>query len=363
MPEVLALVPYRLGTAGGQRTTIEAWAGTLVDHGMHVTFVPYESDALHDDLYRPGRTLAKGAEMARAFGRRVRFLRDLSGYDAVFVHREAALFGPEILERWVVRHRVPLIYGLDDPLFVPYHSPSNGALSRLKFPGKVARVCSLASSVIVNGPRLRTFAEAHNANVWMVPNLVDAATYRPQIRPAGTPPCLGWIGSASTASNLDILAEPLGTLARRMAFSVELIGTNRGAIGDVPCVATPWSASNEVEHLRRFDVGLLPLGDHPWNPWKFNFKLAQYMALGIPPVCTPAGANPEIIEHGVTGFLAATSDDWVRYLEDLLTDESLRHRMALAAAEYAHHTFTVEANQEAIVGAFESALDRVPGGR
>src|SRR5262249_31578651 len=157
--------------------------------------------------------------------------------------------------------------------------------------------------------------------------------------------------------NLDILAKPLTELARRVPFAVGLVGTTRGAIGAVPCLSRQWSVSSEVKDLRRFDVGLLPLGDHPWNPWKFNFNLAQYMALGIPPVCTPMGSNPEIVDHGVTGFLAATSDDWVRYLEELITNDPLRQRMGAAAAEYAHSHFTVKANEEAIVGAFRSALE------
>jgi glycosyltransferase involved in cell wall biosynthesis len=102
------------------------------------------------------------------------------------------------------------------------------------------------------------------------------------------------------------------------------------------------------------------MGPHPWNDWKFSLKLAQYMALGIPAVATPAGSIPEQIEHGVTGFLAATSDDWVRYLEELITNDPLRQRMGAAAAEYAHRHFTVAANEEAIVGAFRSALERGP---
>jgi glycosyltransferase involved in cell wall biosynthesis len=129
----------------------------------------------------------------------------------------------------------------------------------------------------------------------------------------------------------------------------------------VPCRSKAWAATSEVEDLRRFDVGLVPLGDHPWNPWKFNYKLAQYMALGIPPVCTPIGSNSEIVEHGVTGFLAATPDDWVRYLEELITNDRLRQQMGAAAARYAHSHFTVAANEGAIVGAFRSALDRPPG--
>jgi glycosyltransferase involved in cell wall biosynthesis len=301
--------------------------------------------------------------MLRAFVKRIPSLADLSRYDAVLVYREAALIGPEILERWVVRRGVPLIYVLDDPLFVPYRSPSNGPLSRLKSPGKVTRLCSLASTVIVNGSPLRIFAERHNRNVWVVPNLVDATTYQPRIRSAGVPPCLGWIGSPSTAGNLDLLAEPLRRLASRVVFELQVVGATRRTIGTVPCTWKPWTADSEVEDLGRFDVGLLPLGNHPWNPWKFNFKLAQYMALGIPPVCTPVGSNPEIVDHGVTGFLAASSGDWVRYLEELLTNDSLRQEMGAAGAEYAHRHFTVAANEDAIVGAFRSSLEGAPGAR
>jgi glycosyltransferase involved in cell wall biosynthesis len=50
------------------------------------------------------------------------------------------------------------------------------------------------------------------------------------------------------------------------------------------------------------------------------------MALGIPPVCTPMGSNAKLVEHGVTGWLAATPDEWVRYLEALITDDELRQQ-------------------------------------
>jgi glycosyltransferase involved in cell wall biosynthesis len=288
----------------------------------------------------------------------VQLLRHLDGYDAAFVYREAALIGPEICERVLSRRGLPIIYGLDDPLFVPYRSPANGVLSWLKFPGKVARLCTLASSVIVNGSPLRQFAGRYNRNVRVVPNLVDECAYRPEVRPAGHPPRLGWIGSHSSAANLDILAEPLSRLARRTPFELHLIGCDRPAVGDVACVVKAWSAATEVRDLRLVDVGLVPLADHPWNAWKFNFKLVQYMALGIPPVCTPVGSNAEIVDHGTTGFLASTSDDWVGYLEALITDDQLRQRMGAAASDYARQHFTLRANEEAIVGGFRSALER-----
>jgi glycosyltransferase involved in cell wall biosynthesis len=358
MADILALVPYPIGTAGGQRTSIESWAPMLADHGITVHFAPFASDALHAELYVPGGATAKATGLLRAYLHRLELLRDLAVYDAVFVYREAALIGPDILERMVTRRGLPIIYGLDDPLFVPYRSPANGALSRLKFPGKVARLCALATAVIVNGSPLRRFAAQYNGNVWVVPNLVNEEAYQPEVRPRRDPPCLGWIGSHSSASNLDLLAEPLGDLARRVDFEVHLVGAHRPAVGSVSCVSKSWSEASEVRDLRLFDAGLLPLNDHPWNAWKFSFKLAQYMALGIPPVCTPIGDNAAVVEHGANGFLASTSEDWVRCLEALITDDQLRQQMGAAASAYAHRHFTLGANQETIVRAFRSALER-----
>jgi glycosyltransferase involved in cell wall biosynthesis len=359
---VLAMVPYRLGTAGSQRTSIEAWAPLLARHGIEVAFAPFASEALHRSLYREGALSAKAAGMLVAYLRRLALVSDLSGYDAVYVHREAALIGPALLERWVVRRGVPLVYGLDDPLFVPYRSPANGALAALKFPGKVARICAMAAAVVVNGSPLEAFARRHSRNVWVVPNLVDEAVYRPCATLDHRPPRLGWIGSASSDSNLELLAAPLSILAERVAFELRLVGSERRAVGRVACRAMAWSPETEVRDLRGFDIGLLPLDDHPWNPWKFNFKLAQYMALGIPPVCTPKGCAAEIVEHGVTGFLASTPEEWVSLLETLIRDEALRRSIGRAAAAYAHRHFTLSANEEAILGAFASVLGAAPEG-
>jgi glycosyltransferase involved in cell wall biosynthesis len=86
-------------------------------------------------------------------------------------------------------------------------------------------------------------------------------------------------------------------------------------------------------------------------------KTAQYMALGIPPVATPLGSNPEVVEHGVTGFLADSQDEWVEYLSRLINDHELRLRMSHAAARAAKEKYSLEGNTEKIIEAFQAALN------
>lgn len=357
MKRILALVPSELGHSPGQRSTIELWERPLRRAGVVLEYAPFETPILRRVLGKKGGVLLKVQEMLRAYTRRVRLLRDLRGFDAVYAYREAALIGPALLERWVARRGVPIIYSLDDPLYVPYVSPSNGWLSYLKFFGKVASICRLSQVVIVNSRFHREYAEKYSRNVRQIPSLVDERIYRYRPERSHRPPvCVGWSGSPSTATNLGLVTGALRELARRVPYRLHLIGAERLEVPGVECTAHPWRAETEVHDLEQLDVGLVPLPDSEWNRRKFNLKVAQYMALGIVPVATPLGSNPDVIAHGLDGFLASTSGDWTSHLETLVRDGALRTAMAERAARKAQANFTIQAQAHAVTEAFASAF-------
>jgi glycosyltransferase involved in cell wall biosynthesis len=354
---VLALTPNLYGVSPGQRSSIELWDKVLEPAGITMDHSPFETAELREVIYGPGRHGAKAVELARAYVRRVLSVRSVDDYDAVLVYREAALVGPELIERWVARKGKPIIYQLDDPLYVPYRSPFSGWFSYLKFFGKVGRIIGLSSVVIVNSSHHREYAARHNRNVWQIPSVVDADVYQPAERRASNGSvCLGWTGSASTASNLAVISTPVQEVARRADVRLHLIGVAESPFPAVPTTVRPWRADTEVEELRNLDVGLLPLPLNEWNKRKFYLKLVQYMALGIPAVCTPLGSNPEVVEQGRTGFLAGTDKEWIESLERLATDADLRSERGDRAAEVAHARYTLQANADKIVAAFRSAV-------
>ncbi len=61
----------------------------------------------------------------------------------------------------------------------------------------------------------------------------------------------------------------------------------------------------------------------------FSNTLIEYMQSGLPVVCSNVGGNPEIVEHGVNGFLYETGDIQIlaKYILELIVDDSLRERM------------------------------------
>jgi glycosyltransferase involved in cell wall biosynthesis len=125
------------------------------------------------------------------------------------------------------------------------------------------------------------------------------------------------------------LDHALQRLAAKRTFRVRVVGASH-AIDGVSMETVPWRASTEVEDLQRIDIGVMPLPDDRWSRGKCGLKALQYMALGIPTICSPVGVNTSIIQHDENGLLARTDNEWVACLERLLDDEALRKRLGSA---------------------------------
>jgi glycosyltransferase involved in cell wall biosynthesis len=333
------------------------WEKILRPAGIDVEYAPFESERLRQILYQPGNQLSKAVEMVRGYVDRVRLVRDLDDYDAVFVYREAALVGPAFLERMIAR-RKPIIYQLDDPLYVPYRSPANGLLSYLKFVGKVKEIIKMSTTVLVNSTHIRQFAEQFNKNIWQVPSVVDLDKFTyDEADQDRQPVCVGWSGSPSTIRNLKMIAEPLRRISESGLCDIRLIASKDIKLDGVRYQAQNWNGTTEVDDLRRIQIGLVPLGDdNPWNPYKFIMKTAQYMSLGIVPVGRPMASNTEVIRHGENGFLAGTDDEWFEHIMTLVRDPELRKSMSREAVRDAAAKYSLQANTDKIISAFRSVV-------
>lgn len=353
--KVLTLIPYQKGYAPGQRGSIELWEHVLKPEGITLDYAPFESDKLREILYKNGNHISKITEMLRGYIQRIGVLNRLDEYDAVFVYREAALLGPAFLERMIARKK-PIIYQLDDPLYVPYKSPSNGIFSYLKFFGKVKEIIRISKVVIANSSHIRDYALQYNKNVWQVPSVVDTDifTYKPLQVQDSEPARIGWSGSPTTLKNLKLVEKPLQKLSGA-GHKFYFIGGTDINLKNVNYTAQKWCGETEVEDLRKMQIGLVPLPDNGWNKHKFIMKTAQYMALGIVPVGTPMASNTEVIRHGENGFLAGDDSEWVKYLTLLVNDSELRNKFSLKAVEDAQNKYSLKANTPKIIEAFCSA--------
>jgi glycosyltransferase involved in cell wall biosynthesis len=342
---ILAIVPSTYDTSPGQRFRIEQWEPLLRERGVEITYEPFESDELHNLLYQTGNLTGKLAHVSRRFAHRFSVTNSARQYDAVYVFREAALLGPPLFEWLIKRKRVPMVFDFDDAIFVSYRSPSNGYLSYLKFAAKTNTICRLASHVMVGNPYLAAYARQFNPRVTIVPTTIDTEKYTIQSKEPAAAPIIGWTGSFSTVQHLDTLARALQKLAQHERFRLRVIGTPEYRLEGVEVEAMRWRARTEVDDLRSVDIGVMPLPDDAWSKGKCGLKALQFMALGIPTVCSPVGVNTEIIQDGENGLIAGTEDEWVEKLSQLLRSIELRKQLGLAGRA------TVESKYSAIAQA------------
>jgi glycosyltransferase involved in cell wall biosynthesis len=119
----------------------------------------------------------------------------------------------------------------------------------------------------------------------------------------------------------------LRKLVARSDVEIRVISDREPLLPGVPYVWRRWSAYTETEELSALDVGIMPMPDDSWSRGKCAMKALQYMAMGIPPVCSDVGANRELIRHGENGFLATTSEEWLEHLLMLIGNPAARARV------------------------------------
>src|SRR5262249_28330839 len=134
------------------------------------------------------------------------------------------------------------------------------------------------------------------------------------------------------------------------------LGAEQFPLGGLPGSFPRWEYHTELQYLAEFDIGIMPVRPSDWANGKAGYKLLQYMALGLPSVASPDGVNAEIVEDGITGFLAADADAWRDRLSALIDDAALRARLGAAARARAERCYSVECFFPSWRGLLESAM-------
>ena len=327
---VLAVVPSLYDTSPGQRFRIEQWEPILKTSGIELTYAPFETEELKAVLHKPGNVVAKIGAVTRNMHRRSRELSDVGDFDLIYLFREAALLGPPWFERKAARSRLRVVFDFDDAIFHAYKSPSNGYMSYLKFPGKTAEICRLSTHVMAGNEYLANYARRYNTNVSIVPTTIDTDKYKVAEEDEPAVVTIGWSGSFSTIQHLDTVRDVFQELARAEQFRLRVIGAPVYKIAGVDVEAMQWRSSTEIADLSAIDIGIMPLPDDDWSKGKCGLKALQYMALGIPTVCSPVGVNSTIIRDGENGFLAAEPAEWVEKIRRLMHSPEMRQTTGIA---------------------------------
>ena len=183
--------------------------------------------------------------------------------------------------------------------------------------------------------------------ITVVPNFLDCSRYRrrfdPALRarlcPGGTEALLVHVSNFRPVKQVHLAIEAFRLVRRRVRARFVLIGdgpvradlerrvADDGLAGDVEFVG---EQQDLVPWLSVGDAFLLPSAQE-----SFGLAALEAMACELPVVAFRVGGLPEMIEHGVTGFICEPQsvDEMAGRTVELLTDDHRRAAIGQAAAE------------------------------
>ena len=217
----------------------------------------------------------------------------------------------------------------------------------------------------------RFLAEAARRNLGItkpidvVYNFVDADVFVPRSRTGLrlAPPETRVLMHASNfrpVKNIPTVVQVFAEVRKHLAAKLVMIGDGPEKPG-AEQLARKLGVERDVLFLGNQDCmeELLPLADVfllPSSSESFGLVALEAMSAEVPVVASDIGGLPEVVEHGVTGFLHDTADvpGFVGSVLRLLTDEKLRRAMGRRARRVARARFDVDDMVDRYIQVYDS---------
>src|SRR5262252_4730743 len=186
--------------------------------------------------------------------------------------------------------------------------------------------------------------------VVVVPNAIDLHWFRRVLRgaPRRLPgPTIGWSGGRRPDDDLEQVAVAWGRIASRFERVTFVVGGYLPPViaSHVPAerlVTVPWLPLDRYPAgIRDVDIACCSVADTPFNRSKSVIKAFEAAVAGAAVVATPT-VYGGLIEHGVTGLLAETADQWEAALADLVEHPARRAILARRLLKVVEREHTLE---------------------
>jgi glycosyltransferase involved in cell wall biosynthesis len=350
---VLFLAAFWPGNAGYEYR-VARWADLLEQEGFEV-----DIDCVFDHeqfwSWVEGNDPRLYVEPAR---RRLRRILESSDYGVVIVRREILLwndYGGLFLERLLLAMHPNAILDVDDDLGAAKGEPRQ--LSRFgrmlgEHPAKFSAGLRMYRKVIAGSDYLRQLVlerapQLDEGDIAVIPTCLDYEDEEPRTYGKRDGPLtFGWIGGTGNLEQLDLVVPALERIGRDLPVRLLVISGRSYAAGSIEVENVTWDMRTHLDHLRRVDIGLMPLRDTPSGRGKCGFKLLQYMGLGVVGVATALTVNREIIDDGVNGFLVEPGDDWEAPLREVIEREADFARIGRAARDTVLSRYSFAAHRQ-----------------
>ena len=300
-----------------------------------------------DELQRQGFEVElrypekKRKGVMRAYGNYVeqqRVLDKVNLFDIVFIQKR--LFPVSFINK-LAKSDVKIVFDFDDAIFSSQNNKS--LISSIRTDKRFKAVCKYSNLVLAGNQYLFDHAvKAGGKQVKVFPTVIDGKRYETIRRRNETDQViLGWIGQTVNYDYLRSIEPVLSSLSDDHMVKLKVISRPPFEMKGVCVEVIEWSEDEEINELAMIDIGLMPIPDNEWAKGKCALKAIQYMAAGVPVVCSDVGANREVVRDQVDGFLVSNDSEWKFAIENLIKDRALRRQIGESGRERALSVFNL----------------------
>lgn len=95
-----------------------------------------------------------------------------------------------------------------------------------------------------------------------------------------------------------------------------------------------------IEIYKKVDINLVPLTDTKFNHGKSELKFIEAGAFGITTIASDTNTYRRVINHEKNGILISKNEGWNIWIEKLIYDQDLRHKLGTAARDFVIKNYT-----------------------
>lgn len=264
----------------------------------------------------------------------------------ICIEYELLPYIPPFLERYLKIRGIKYSVEYDDAIFHKYDDASGSFVTPV-LKTKIPWIINNANFVITGSPYLTRYCSNFNKNVVEIPTslCLDKYSSPKKLSPVKSLN-IAWIGSKSTSDNILSILESFKILNSKIPYKLILIGFDKSyedQLSEISYEIVDWSEKEELNQLRRCDLGIMPLVDNAFNRGKCGFKLIQYMAIGLPTISSPLEANVKINKSSKN--LHATSTlEWADSILEIFENQEYYSNVGIENYEIFKHHYSTQIN-------------------
>lgn len=264
-------------------------------------------------------------------------------HDIVFIQKR--LFNKSLVKK-LKENGAKLVFDFDDSILASQQEKS--FTTRKRTIKRFKSICKHADLIIAGNKHLAQQTIEPTGTVRVLPTVVNIDRYLPQEQPhIDNSIIIGWIGQPVNHEYIIEIEPALRQLAEKYPnLMLHVISRGKFTINGVNVKNIEWNEKDETQLLRQIDIGIMPIPDNEWSKGKCALKAIQYMAAGIPVVCSNIGANREVVRDKTDGYLVDTLSEWESALEILISNHELRYQMGTSGRTRVQKHYTLDTAAE-----------------